>query len=115
MDKIAEQAANGNLSAAGVLVLLLLLVWLGNRAINGVDEKIKDNKDDVEKLREDTEAESKSIRDALKSLTDAFSANAIQTKEDMGKVLSEVSFIRGFLVGGSKNEEKELKNRRSTD
>jgi hypothetical protein len=115
MDKAVELAASGHVAQAVLLALVILVGGLGKRAINGVDEKIKDNKNDVKTLREDTEAEFKEVRDALKSLTDAFSASAIQTKEDMGKIMSEVSFIRGFLVGDSDKEKKSLRNRRSTD
>jgi len=116
MDKAVELAASGYVAQAILLALVILVGALGKRAISGVDEKIKDNKNDVKTLRKDTEAEFKEIRDVLKSLTDAFSSNALQTKEDMGKIISEVSFIRGFLVGEKeKSEKKELRNRRADD
>ena len=114
MDKAVELAASGYVAQAILLALVILVGALGKRAISGVDEKIKDNKNDVKTLRKDTEAEFKEIRDVLKSLTDAFSASAIQNKEDLGKLFAEVSFIRGFLEGDGEKA-KRAKNRRADD
>ena len=117
MDKVAELASKGDWGDAVILLIVILFGWLANRAIGNVDDKIKANKHEVEKLRSETELKFNQVADSLKTLTDTMTAGSIQNKQDIGKIESGISYIKGFLEGQAQAQEEKssARNRRADD
>jgi len=97
MDNLTEYISKGEYGEAILLLIMIVFGWLAKRAIGNVDEKIKENKNEVKELRSETELKFEQVADSLKTLADTSSANAAQSKEDIGKIESGISYITGFL------------------
>lgn len=86
MDKLVELASRGDWSQAVVLVLVVLFVGLVRRSIKNVDDKIKENEIEVDRLR-----------------------------IIISGIVGDVSYIRGYLEGNAQEENVLARNRRSND
>ena len=115
MDKLADLASKGEYGEMILLCLMVLFGWLAKRAINTVDDKIEDNKHEVEKLRSETEAKVEQMADSIKTLTDTMVANALQSKEDIGEIKSDIAYIKGYLESKAQKEKSIARNRRAED
>lgn len=122
MDKVAELASNGEY---GEMILPCLVIFLGfvlslfgglvKRAIKTVDDKIEDNKHEVQKLRSEVEVKFEQVADSLKTLTETSFTNTVQNKEDIGEIKSNIAYIKGYLESKAQEEKSIARNRRVND
>ena len=96
-DKLVELASNPEYSELILGALIAIISFLCTRAIKAQDEKIKQNRDEIDQLRTEHDAEIRQVVDSVKVLTDALSAQSIKTAEDFGDVKEQLGVIIGMM------------------
>ena len=96
-DKLIELASNPEYSELILAALIAIISFLGARAIKAQDDKIKQNREEIDQLRKEHDAEIQQVVDSVKTLTNAFSAQSIKTAEDFGEVKGQLGQIIGMM------------------
>ena len=96
-DKLVELASNPEYSELILAALIAIISFLGTRAIKAQDDKIKRNREEIDQLRTEHDAEIRQVVDSVKVLTDALSAQSIKTAEDFGDVKEQLGVIIGMM------------------
>ena len=91
---MAEYAIKGDYGQIVSFAFVLLFGWLAKRAINDVDKKINDNRTEVDKLRTEVDAKIEAMADSIRLLTATLTTAAIENKEVVGEINSDISYIR---------------------
>ena len=96
-DKLVDLAANAEYGEIVLGAILALLAFLFKRAIHAQDEKIRQNSEEIEQLRLETDGKINQVAESVKTLTNEVSTQSIKTAENFGEVKKQLGEIIGMM------------------